>query len=202
MLVAFLVCAVLATPGYSHMAETISQLGAQGRPHPEVMNTGFIICGLLTSSFGYGLYRVLGRGTGAKAVWLLLGISGVGIILSGIFQTDPKALDTPATLEGTLHSVFATLAFLPLTIAMVVFSKVVYRDLAWRGLARMSVAIAVLNLVLSLMLMLGAFPQIEGALQRAFLITSLIWMEAISLRSSRQFSAAGGKSRTLVESSP
>ena len=43
ILIVFIIVAAFVTPGYSHISETVSQLGAQGRPHPEVMNAGFII---------------------------------------------------------------------------------------------------------------------------------------------------------------
>ena len=193
MLVAFIIGAALVTPGYSHVSETVSQLGAQGRPHPEVMNTGFIVYGLQINCLAYGLYRWLGRHTGAKMVWLLLGAYGTGVLLSGIFQDDSKALGTPATLEGTLHSVFAMVAFFALVIAMVMFARIVYFYPAWRNIALLSLVIALLNLALSLMFLMEVFGSVEGLLQRFFYVISLVWVEAVSLRCLRLPSSTGAQ---------
>jgi len=191
VMVVFIITAALVTPGYSHLSETVSQLGAQGRPHPEVMNAGFIIYGLLINGFAYSLYRRLERHTGAKTVWLLLGIYGTGVLLSGIFQDDSKALGTVATMQGTMHSVFAMIGFFALVIGMVVFARIVYLNPAWRGFMQFSIAIAVLNLVLSLMFLIEVFGPVEGLLQRAFYAISLVWVEVVSLRSLRLSSSTG-----------
>ncbi len=126
MLALFIFVAALLTPGYSHMSETISQLGAQGRPHPEVMSTGFIVFGLLVNGFAYGLYRRLQDHAGARIVWILLTIYGIGVSLSGIFQDGSKAPGTETNLESTLHSVFAMIGFLALIAGMWVFARLVH----------------------------------------------------------------------------
>lgn len=191
VVVVFVIAASLVTPGYSHLSETVSQLGIHGRPHPEVMNTGFIIYGLLINGFAYGLYRRLGRHTGAKAVWLLLGIFGTGILLSGIFQDDPRALSAVTTMEGALHPIFAVIAFLAVVIGVVVFARIVYLNPAWRGFMPFSVAIVVLNLVLSVMFLIEALDPVHGLIQRCLFAISMVWIEAVSLRSLRLSSSTG-----------
>lgn len=181
---AFVTVAGLMAPGYSHISETISQLGAAGRPHPQVMNSGFIIYGLLINGFAYGLYRRLGRGSGAKAVWLLLALHGLGVLLSGVFHDDPRSQE-PATLGSALHSAFASLAFAALIVAMAVLARSMRHNPAWQGIAFISMAIAALNLVISPLFLLEAFEPIEGALQRAFIGTSVVWVELVSWRSFR-----------------
>lgn len=181
------------TPGYSHLSETISQLGVRGRPHPEVINAGFIVYGLLINGFAYGLYRHLGRHRGAKTIWLLLAISGVGILLSGVFHADWEAPGAPTTLEGTAHAVFAQVAFFAFAIQIIVFARIVCRKPAWRGFTQLSVAIVVVDLVLSLMFLMEVSPSAEGALQRSFFGLSLVWVEAVSLRSLQMPSSAGSR---------
>ena len=190
VLVVFLISAALVTPGYSHLSETVSQLGVRGRPHPEVINAGFIVYGLLINGFAYGLYRQLRRHRGAKTIWLLLAISGVGILLSGIVHADWEGLDAATTLEGTVHSVFAQVAFFAFAIQIIVFARIVYLKPVWRGFTQLSVAIVVVDLVLSLMFLMEVSRSVEGALQRSFLGLSLVWVEAVSLRSLRLPSGA------------
>jgi len=185
VLAVFVIAAAAVTPGYSHLSDTVSQLGARGRPHPEVMNAGFIVYALLLSGFAHGLYRHLGRSTGARAVWLLLTICGLTIILSAIFQDDSMALGDVTTLEGILHGVFAQIAFFALVIGMTVFARVVYLKPEWRCFTQFSLAVVVLNLVLSLMFLIEVATPVEGALQRSFFGLSLAWLLAVSLRALR-----------------
>jgi hypothetical membrane protein len=180
--VLFMIIAWQLTPGYSHLSETISQLGVNGRPHPEVINTGFILFGFLVNCFAYGLYRKLRNVRGIKAVWMLLFICGTGIILSGIFQTDlgPEMF---TSLEDTLHTVFSTSAFLGLEIGMLVFARIIYANPFWRPIALISIGIAIINVVLYLVFLLEISNEVEGVIQRIVGGTSLLWLEIIAIRS-------------------
>jgi hypothetical membrane protein len=182
MIVSIIVVAGLLTPGYSHLSDTISQLGAQGRLHPGLMNTGFIIYGVLIIGFSYALYRQLGYSTAARVAWLMLTMYGVGIILAGIFRDFPDGTNTVINLEGILHNVFATAAFFALLGGMLMFAKIVYHRPAWHGLTWFTIAIAAFNLVLSLIFITEVFVSVEGGLQRLFYFTSLVWKELVSIR--------------------
>lgn len=177
------IAAGLVTPDFSFLSESISQLGARGKAHPEVMNAGLILCGLLIAGFAYGLYWRLGRSGVAKTVWLLLAIDGMGVVLSGIFQADSKSLGLASTLEGYLHSIFAQVAFFALLISILMFATVVHRKPAWRGFTRMSLAVFVFNLVLLLVFLTGGAEPVDGLLVLSFFGVSLVWLEAVSLRS-------------------
>ena len=183
VLVIFIAVAALVTPGYSHISETLSQLGAQGRPYPEVMSTGFIVFGLLVNCFAYGLYQLLQNQTGSRIVWLLLTIYGTAILLSGIFQGVPKAVSTATNLESTLHGVFAMIGFFALVAGMGAFARLVSRDPKWPKFMPLSITIAVLNLGLSLLFVMEGLNSVEGMLQRLFCAISLFWIVAVSLRS-------------------
>lgn len=185
LLVLFLISAGLVTPDFSFLSEPMSQLGARGNAHPEVMNAGLILCGLLINGFAYGLYWRLGRGVIARTVWLLLAIDGIGVLLSGVFQTDSKALDLASTPEGWLHSIFAQVAFFALLIGILLFARVVYRKPAWRGSTRMSLAVFGLNFVLVVVFLTGWAEPVDGVLQLSFFGISLVWLETVSLQSLR-----------------
>ena len=182
IIVSIIIVAGFLTPGYSHLSDTISQLSAQGRPHPEIMNAGFIIYGVFIIGFSYALYRQLGRGTTARIVWLMLTIYSVGVILSGIFQDNYKASGTVNNLESNLHNVIAFIAFIALIIGIWMFARRVHGNPLWHGFTWFSVAIALFNLTSSLIFVTEAFVPIEGLLQRFFYITSLVWVEAVSVR--------------------
>lgn len=181
VLAAFIVWAGIVTPGYSHISETVSQLGAWHRPYPEVMNSGFVVFGLLIGGFAYGLYLKLGKGTGARVVLALLLTYAAGIILAGIFRDDPAALEE-ATLGAILHSIFAQVAFWGLTLGMMVFSRTTYKDIYWKGFQWFSSGIIIFNLLSSMVFLMKFAGPIEGLLQRSFYAISLLWIEAVSIR--------------------
>lgn len=183
---AFVISTALLTTNYSHVSETISQLGAQGRTHSEVLNTGLIVFGLLMTGFAYGLYRELGRNAAARLIWLSLSVYGAGILTSALFQGDSRTLGGPVTLEGNLHIALVMVAFLGLEVGTITFAAVVYSLPRWHRFAQVSVAIAVVNLVLALAFLLEASDPFEGLLERAFYTISLLWVEVISLRALRQ----------------
>lgn len=182
---AFLVAAGLLTPGYSHLSDAVSQLGAPERPHPEVMNAGLIIYGLLLNGFAYGLYRQLDRRRGAKVIWLLLGMSGAGILLAGIFHVDPTGLEEGATLDGIIHAVVAQVAFVTFLGAVGIFARAVHLDPAWRGFTGFSLALAVVDLAVACVFWTDVFEGFTGALQRSFFAVSMLWLEAVALWSLR-----------------
>jgi len=185
LLTIFVTAAVLLTPGYSPLSEPISQLGAQGRPHAEVMNAGFIIIGLLISGFAYGLYCYLGRTVLAKVVWLLLAVGSIGTILLGIFQDEWKTLGVMGTLEGNLHAVFAQVAFIAFLTCIAIFTRLAHRKPSWYDFTHVSLAVFLTNLVLLSLLVAQVSWAGQGALELSFVGLSLVWLVAVSLRSLR-----------------
>ncbi len=93
-------------PGYSHIYNTISELGEAG-PTAQAASMVFIATGIMITLFGFGLQCELSRVE--KRVW-----SGVLVILygvldfigSGVFPVDPGGAST--SLVATIH-VYATL---------------------------------------------------------------------------------------------
>lgn len=127
---AFLIAGAAVTPGYSHLSDTVSQLAARGAPHPEVIQIGLVLWGALLEGLGWGLFRRLGPGPGPRAVQTLLTVSGAAIQLAAFVRDDPNVASAPSTLEGGVHGLLASLAFLGLFAAMVVFARTVRTDAA------------------------------------------------------------------------
>ena len=194
LLVAFIVVAAAVTPGYSHISDTVSQLGAQDRLYPWVMSMGFIVYGLLIFCLNYGLYRESRRGLAPKASFVSLSIYGLGVLLSGFFQDSSKAPGVTANLESNLHSIFAMIGFFGLVVGMWLFARMVHLDPNWRGYTQLSISIAVLNLGLSLLFLMEGFRSFEGLLQRSFYLLTLVWISAVSWRL-YQLSRSPGPSR-------
>jgi hypothetical membrane protein len=171
--VAFIVQALFRT-GYSHVAEPVSALAAG--PNGWIQSVNFFLFGVLMIGFAVGLHqgvRPTPRGVVGPA---LLVLSGLGLILAGAF---PWALDASGDyVVPPGHIVGAYTAFLPAGLGLIVLSRRMARDPAWRGLASYSlasgIAVAVLFLATGPLAVPDDAPLHDwaGLLQRA---TVAVW---------------------------
>jgi hypothetical membrane protein len=95
-------------PGYSHLADSVSELLSPGSPNKPLLDMVNIVFATLFTLFGIGVLQfvmnsdyntLLGR-IGAGLI-IVVGIASIG---SAIFPQD--ATGTPATLPGKLHLIF------------------------------------------------------------------------------------------------
>src|SRR6266566_954377 len=182
-------------PGYSawHNYGSSLSLGDQG--WMQIAN--FIACGLLTLGFAIGLRRVFR--TGRSSVWgpILLGVFGVGLIVAGVFVTDPSLgyppgthISGPQTLHGTIHGVNAIITFGSLAIACFVMARRFAGDPNWKGWALYSIVTGVLVVmsfiaatVVSALDESGVFPgSPTGLLQRIGIIAGWGWIALMAIR--------------------
>ncbi len=182
VLTAFVAWGTAATPGYSQLSHTVSQLAAQGRPHPAIMNAGFIATAALMMGFGYGVHCLLGRTRGAKAVGLLAGLHASSLVMVAVFRDDMKESTAAAAAGGMLHTAFALLAFLALALAMVAFAWTVHKAPAWRFLAFLSLGILLLLCALGLSFLFLQSGPLEGLVQRLALMLFMVWAAAVASR--------------------
>jgi hypothetical membrane protein len=164
----------LFRPGYSHVAEPVSALAAG--PNGWIQNANFLIFGVLMMAFALGLHegmRPTRRGVVGPA---LLVLSGVGLVLAGVF---PWALDASGEyIVPPGHVVGAFTAFLPAGLGLIVLSRRMARDPSWRRLAAYSlgsgIAVAVLFLATGPLAVPDDAPLHDwaGVLQRA---TVAVW---------------------------
>lgn len=139
----FLVLEVVRAPEYDRIADTVSTLEAG--PHGWVQQANFILFGLLTIVFAFGLHRAIAPSRGGFAGPLLLGVSGVANILAGVV---PVRLDaTGAAYAPIGHVVAGTAFFATSAIALVLLSPRLGKDSRWSGLARYSAAAGVVAIV-------------------------------------------------------
>jgi hypothetical protein len=118
LFVAVLLLAGATRAGYDpvrHFGSLLS-LGDQGW----IQIANFIVTGFLFVAFALGLRRAFASGPGCRWAPILVGGVGVGLVVSGIFSTDPgfgfppgTPMGSPATTTwlGVLHYVGALLVF-------------------------------------------------------------------------------------------
>src|SRR5579859_437326 len=83
---AFLIEGALC-PGYDPWRTTISTLSLSDYGWVQIAN--FLLFGTSTLGFAVGLRRVFKRGLASLAAPILFATVGIGLILAGIFVTDP-----------------------------------------------------------------------------------------------------------------
>jgi hypothetical protein len=104
-------------PGYSHIANSVSELLSPGAPNRPLLVAIQVIYALLHVSFGYGVLRFVqatdDQIIGRIGAWLIIGI-GLATIGTVIFAQDAEG--TPATTAGQIHKVLVFGALIPLSI--------------------------------------------------------------------------------------
>jgi hypothetical protein len=148
------------------------------------MDVNFVVRGILSLAFAYGLYRAWPKTLGVPRVSLaLIGAWGVGAFVLAVSPTDVSG---PATLHGTVHLVTAFLAFLFVTVGALGVSYSMPDGLPWRSVRSYARAIAVLTAIALVVLFVGVgIPHVDrtlfGLLERIFLGLALLWMLVVSI---------------------
>lgn len=182
-------------PGYSAWHNYVSQLSLSNQGWMQILN--FLVCGLLTLCFAIGLRKVLLPGKGSLWGPILLGVFGLGLIVAGLFVTDPSLgypLGThgsgPQTLHGIIHGVAGLIVFSSVAAASFVLARHFVGDPQWKGWAIYSfvtgVLIAVFFIASTAASTLDERGVLSGApiglLQRVSIIVGWGWITLLAIR--------------------
>jgi hypothetical membrane protein len=176
---------------YNPLRHPISSLSIGEMGWTQAAN--FLITGLLTLAFAFGLRRTLKSYGGSAWGPLLIGAVGIGLLGAGIFVTDPMNGYPPGTpnlslqysLAGRLHRLFSALVFLGLPSASFVFSRFFVRR-GSRNWAIYSVVTGIAFLILFIVTGAG-FAQVEtlvdyaGLFQRITLTIGWAWLTLLAI---------------------
>ncbi|HZO75551.1 MAG TPA: DUF998 domain-containing protein [Ktedonobacteraceae bacterium] len=182
-------------PGYSAWHNFVSSLSLSDQGWMQIAN--FLICGSLVLLFAIGFRQVLQTGRGSVGGPLLLGIFGFGLIIAGLFVTDPSLSypmgthgNGPQTLHGTIHGVAGLICFSSVAIASFVMARRFAGDPAWKGWALYSTITGIV--VLAFFVASLAVAVLEehavlanapvGLFQRIAIIAGWGWISVVALR--------------------
>ncbi len=177
MIIAVVVVAGAAWPGYDHLRQYISELGATGAPHgQEVSVFGFLIPGALLIAFAALTFLSLRR-----SALSLLGFVGVALFYAGYFFSGFYRCDFGCPVGGgshaqRMHELFGVPGYFaaPATLALLAFAS-----RRWQGagplfpLGLLCAAVALVSLPL-----LGAGFEFHGLAQRALEGAMAAWVIA------------------------
>lgn len=184
-------------PGYDAWRMAGSTLSLSDQGWMQIAN--FIVSGLLIFGFAIGVELTLYRGRGATWGPILLALVGVGLIIAGIFVTDPAFGYPPGTpsgpavhttLHGAIHFFIGGLAFFScLPASCFVIARRFAGDLQLKAWAASSVAAGVLMLASFVAYAVVAARVQDGPagfLERISIGIGVVWMALFALRLLRQ----------------
>ena len=171
-------------PGYSHVRQAISELGAGGAAHPWLDQAAIVIFGLSFVALGLALYGVLPRGRAATTATGLFIAAGLAIAAAGPLNLDCRISEQPcwdAFQAGDLS--WQTYAHAWLSLAGQVLLTLTPFAIAW-ALRPSPAAAAALVAGLSGLLVGGVASVFgdgpggapDGLLQRVGLLVLLLWV--------------------------
>jgi hypothetical membrane protein len=171
----------LRYPGYSHVSQFISELGATGASSPSVLNFGGLIpAGALTVAFALAMYWKYKSGTVVAVSSALVALAGLFRLIAGIFPCDPGCSLEAMSRSAQIHALAGFSSFVSGTVAPFLFAVAIRSErvlLFW-----LSLLLGAGALVAFIMgSMLGAdFPYI-GVLQRLHLAFFYAWVVVVAI---------------------
>ena len=169
-------------PGYEPARRYISELSIG--PHGWIQIVSFMLLGICLILFALGLRASFPR---HKASSVLFMVIAVCYFFSGPFVTDPMAMfDNQQTLHGTVHGILGAIVFSLSAASCFVLWRRFRADENWKSLSAFSLAAGIAMAVLIVLMKIGqlrAGPLADyaGVVQRCCLVTSYVWIFAISL---------------------
>ena len=168
-------------PDYSHVSQSMSELGAVDAPNALLTNTlGFPLLGLFMIAFAVGIDRGMEKNRASGVGPALIVLSGISMVMTGVFQCDPGCVDV--TWVGTTHSFFATVAAISFSVAPLFVAMRQWADSRWKRYTFYSWLTAIITLSISLLYSIDIFEAYTGLLRRVSMGLPLVWMEVVSLK--------------------
>jgi len=168
-------------PGYSHIYQPISLLGAPGSPFRAILNYGGLIpAGILTVIFSLAMFRHLKGSAMFSISSALVTVVGVGRMVAGFFPCDPDYTNL-TSLSARIHFAAAMVSLLagaiaPLVMALGLRSRQPRRHF-WVSLGLGTGALLMLAIS-----PVAARMQWIGISQRLLLFFTYAWIIAVAIK--------------------
>jgi hypothetical membrane protein len=125
-------------PGYSHVSQFISELGATGSPCSLVLNFGGLIpAGVLTLTFALAMYWRYRPGTTLTVSCVFVALAGLFQLIAGAFPCDPgcsfEAMSRTARIHA-LAGISASLSRFAAPLLFAVANRAKNAGLSWSSL--------------------------------------------------------------------
>jgi hypothetical membrane protein len=171
-------------PGYNHFTQYISELGERGCSTEVLMRYGgFIPAGLMYVGFAVSLLVMFGESWSGVIAAVFVGVSGLARIGAGTFPCDVGCGEPIISLSQRLHSLFASVAFVTIILAAILWGIVFRRYRGLGELTNYSVGSGVLGLMFLMLMVWNAEPgSARGLLERLASGTLSLWVFIFAAR--------------------
>ncbi len=175
MMMAVIIIVGQITPNYSPVADTISQMGARKQPYSIILNSAYIIYGIVIITIAYKLYKRLNHSTLVRALLILMFIHACGSICLAVFPDKP---DTPGVFvtNNTIHNIFSGISYVSLVLGILFYSVSTLRQKTTKIIGIIGVAVVVINLLMPMINLFIYLREIAGLLQRFLIFCSFSWV--------------------------
>ena len=168
----------LATPGYDHARQYISELGAAGAATGPAVSAAFVVSGALQAVFWLLCIRLLPGSRLVAAGFALSALNGLGLLAGGVFPCDAGCSLSDPSLSAILHDVLGGMGYLCGVAGIVLVA------MAWRSVPerRRLSGLALLCGMPGVMLIWLIHPGFElfGLAQRGLELAIAVWTLAIA----------------------
>lgn len=137
----------LAYPGYDHLRQFISELGATGAVTAPVMNAAFMGSSALICLFWIGAAIVLPRTVATLVGCGLSVLNGVSLFLAGAYACDDGCTRVDQTSAAVLHDIFGGLGYLAAILGTAVLALASTRWPGARGMRILGLTCALAGLI-------------------------------------------------------
>lgn len=171
------------TPGYSHVGDFISTLGAIDAPYAPIQQLNFAVFGGAILALSLGIHYWFDTGRRVRVGTVFLGTFGVGVVLAGVFPEDPTA---PESTIHFLHNLVSTVAFVSGIVGVSLVSRRIRDDDRWPSYPSELLWTVSVVLVTFVVFMYSVFTEsaLVGFTQRVFVGVLSLW---VILQSSRLY---------------
>jgi hypothetical membrane protein len=178
--VAAVITASVNHPGYDHLKNFISELGATGAPAAGVMNfAGFLPYGLLTAAFALAVHRGMRSDAGGWLGPSILALYGLAYIAVAVAPCDPGCQGATPSLHHRLHFLIGDLIVLTAVLGPFTLYLRMVKDPAWRSLGTATLILP----GLAWLILEASGMGVSGALrQRLWLLLLFMWIATMALR--------------------
>jgi len=170
-------------PGYSAISDIGSHL--ENGQNGWIMDLNFIVTGVLIVLFSFGFYKSLTNLIGHRTLKLarvLLVVSGIGVLVGGIFIADPT--NQPTTFHGMIHVGSFFFVILPLITVAILIGLQLKKKSKWKALGNYSIVAGIGMLVLLAVFgyTVESNSEIIGFAQRVLLLWAFAWYFVFGLK--------------------
>lgn len=166
-----------ATPGYSHIAQFISELGARGAPHEDLVRFGgFLPGGVFLLAYCFAAWRVLPRSGGNTLAIVGIALYALGYVTSAAMPCDLGCRPEEPSLSQLIHNAVGLIGYLAAPGFLFLLG---HNARAWPG-ARVLVVLGYAGAAVALAGLLSLSPESPyvGLSQRAIELAVLAWVVA------------------------